>query len=262
MPILEITDGCGRCLPDAVGRTFAAMIFPQAEQARDHAEFVLRTHALGLREPHVVTDPQLLATIMNSRPHPLSPWGDQAGWRRGQLAGMQLAWLYSLRVQGRADASRRLVRHLVECLMTEIGEPCSEKPLNDAWSSHGPVAHLWAAWLLRGEQFRRFEYLGECVPPYGADEDFRLFIWQAEQIRQFAVDYNPTRTARLLHSGRGNDSSDFWELPPNWPPLAWHAAWPRIGNEIYRLTPRIEALLDRRGTTKSRPGGRPRKQVV
>jgi hypothetical protein len=255
MPILEITDGGGRCLPEAVCHTFAAMIFPQAEQTRDRAAFVLCTHAMGLRG-YILTDPHSLAAAVNARPHPLSLWGDRAIWRRGQLAGMQLAWIYSLQVQGRTDASRRLVRHLVECLMTEIGEPCSEKPLNDAWSSHGPAAHLWAAWMLRGEQFNRFEYLDPGVPPYTADEDFRLFIWQAEQIRRFAIRYNPTRTTKLLHAG------SFWELPPDWPQLAWHPSWPRIGSEIFRLTPRIEALLDQRGTTKPRRAGRPPKRRV
>lgn len=251
-PELPIVEG-GRIHPDLVPRVLGLMLWPNDELAQE--KFIVRVFSDaaandGLR---VNLDPNSMKLILSSPPHPLSPEGDPRVWRSGELAGMQLAWLFSMAMTGVAEPSRDKARKIVECVLLRDGQhACSEKILNDAWRDHGSVAHLWAAFVLRDHSFKKFDYLGEGVPPYTAFHDFVHFLLAAEQIRAFSEAYEPMKKAKL------KQAETMYRLP-FLPPIEWHAEWPPLGTSVFTRK-EAERFLEAAAHLGPRKGGRPPKQ--
>jgi hypothetical protein len=258
MASLDITDGNGRIRHDVFARILGVMLHPGANDGVVRESFVARCAAeCRARGMEVPFDDAMLRLVLEGEHHPLAPKGNPKPWRSGMLAGEQLAWLFSLVVGNAPNASMGRARYLVECGLSAERLPGAEKYLADAWRWHRSVAHLWAAYILRDETFHRFECLDDDTPPLSGRVDFIRFLWEAEQIRRFAVGYRPNSKVRLFE-GR----TEMWTLPEDMPAIAWHPGWPPLRIPIFAVTPEIQQRLSLYGCRHGPPAkriGRPPK---
>jgi hypothetical protein len=103
------------------------------------------------------------------------------------------------------------------------------------------VAHLWAAWMIRGGLFSQPEV------GYTGYDDFQSFLAEAEILRDWGQTWKPSRknSSPLL-------PADVWRVPDGWSPQDRKADWPNTGN--LRISTMPEEIM-----TKLKKRGRPRK---
>jgi hypothetical protein len=84
------------------------------------------------------------------------------------------------------------------------------------------VIHLWAAYILRGQQFP-----GDAAPGYTALDDIRIFVAEAMALLQWATSFKLDR--KKAEPTLDRNRVDFWVPSPDWSPPAFKAGWPRDG---------------------------------
>ena len=105
------------------------------------------------------------------------------------------------------------------------------------------VAHLWAAWSIRGGKIIQKPEVG-----YGASADFQMFLAEAEFLRRWGQTWRqPRATSESPLTGH------VWRVPHGWEPPAPQPGWPKTGM-IPVLT------LSKEFTAELKPTGRPRKK--
>src|SRR4051812_40518837 len=100
MPALPIIDHHGRVRTDGVLVAFAVMLFPGPHQEALRQSFIARCIVDAAAKPNgadaLLLDCGLLRRALDASPHPVSSQGNREPWRSGEIAGMQLAWMYSM----------------------------------------------------------------------------------------------------------------------------------------------------------------------
>ena len=104
------------------------------------------------------------------------------------------------------------------------------------------VAHLWAAWLLRGERF-----VTDLTVGYDGYYDFQSFLTEAEILRDFGQNWRPPRA-----KSEPPLPPEVWRVPEDWKPPMRRPNWPETGKIRIRELP--EDVL-----AQFRSAGRPRK---
>jgi hypothetical protein len=208
-------------------------------------------------------DPQLVRPLAHAPLHPLHPHGDLRPWLNGELAGAQLAWLYSLERAGVQGASRRMAKHVLEWVFDYHGLPGAQTTFDNAWRSHGSVAHLWAAFILREKQIREFPSLICRGVDHGDKADFARFLREAEVLQEFMLSYKPTRTTRLLGSGNSSGRQSVWLVPSGRHEVEWHPNFPPPNHRAFRITEKIRDFLNKfPNQPPQKKLGRPKREVV
>src|SRR5262249_24266552 len=84
------------------------------------------------------------------------------------------------------------------------------------------VIHLWAAYILRGQQFA-----GDAARGYTALYAIGIFVAEAMPLLQGATSFKLAgkKAEPTLDQGK----VDFWVPSSDWPPPAFQAGWPRDG---------------------------------
>lgn len=114
--------------------------------------------------------------------------------------------------------------------------------LKDIKTRFVSVAHLWAAWQIRGGKLKARTEVG-----YDLFADFQSFIEEAEALRKWGQDWTPARdkAGPIL-------PDDMWRVPKDWQPIARRHGWPDTGR-VPRLTLSEEQIAG------LKPAGRPGK---
>lgn len=103
------------------------------------------------------------------------------------------------------------------------------------------VAHLWAAWAIRGWQF-----FPNSADGYDGWTDFQFFLAEAEILRDWGQNWRRRRNAEPPLP------AEAWSVPDDWRPPERRPGWPMTG-AIPRMSLHADLLAG------LRPEGRPRK---
>jgi hypothetical protein len=238
MPILPLDH------PEPFAATLGVMLFPGTDdeplKARAFAtnwlvEPIRRLHEAG----HKISYEALLR-IATEGGHQLEGLDDR--WWGGTTTGELLKALWALFNTNPALTSWNNAVRIAELVASRAKARGSRSAQWDARRRFLSVAHLWAAWSIRGGRF-------EAHPDVGYDEyaDFQSFLTEAEVLRQWGQTWRPPRAISkpLL-------PPDVWHVPENWEPLMRQPGWPETGQ-----LPVLTLPKDLLATLK--PAGRPHK---
>lgn len=166
----------------------------------------------------------------------------QDRWWAGQATGEITKVLIALYQSDSKLASwKNAVGIVVKC--TGSGRGTGRSTFMKYRTRFGSVAHLWAAWRLRGGRFAADALSGNSLAI-----DFRRFVCEAERIRLWGQGFRPERA-----KSEPLFDCEMWTAPEEWlAPLAY-PQWP--GED---WVPPIEATPEQ--LQGLRPAGRPRKQ--
>ncbi len=103
------------------------------------------------------------------------------------------------------------------------------------------VAHLWAAWAIRGWQF-----FPDSANGYDGWTDFQFFLAEAEILRDWGQNWHRGRKAGPPLP------AEVWRVPDDWRPPERRPGWPMTG-AIPQMSLHADLLAG------LRPAGRPRK---
>jgi hypothetical protein len=218
--------------------TWGVMLFPEDEIKR-------RTYIARLWAGFYPTDEEakfgepiprsvLLSIMKAAVAAPIDEAEIKARYYEGMVAGEQLKVLVAIAQSQPKRASWNTASKLVE---RQTGR--SRAFLYRARSRYLPAAHLWAAYILRGQQFH-----GDNARGYTALDDVLVFVTEAMALLQWATSFKLDRKEAKPTLDR--NKVDFWVAPPDWPPPTPNAQWPRDGRVRVPTLP--EEWLRRVGT--------------
>lgn len=229
--------------PEPFAATLGVMLYPGADEREKAEGFAAHYLAGPLKEAmakDVLVDPQVFLQIATSGGVVLDDlhkcWQD--GRAMGEVFKIVIAlcgtdpnltsWNNAYILVGEHAG-----RHQTRAGLTR---------LKDIKTRFVSVAHLWAAWQIRGGKFIEQPETG-----YDFYADFQSFIEEAEALRQWGRNWTPARDKAdpLL-------PDDMWQAPKDWQPIARHSGWPDTGR-VHRLT------LSEEQTVGLRRAGRPEK---
>jgi len=166
---------------------------------------------------------------------PINKTEIKARYWQGMLAGEQLKVLAAIAQSLPKRASWNAASKLVS------GQTGSSRGvLYGARSTLLPVIHLWAAYILRGQQFA-----GDPARGYTALDDIGVFVTEAMALLQWGISFKLDRKG--AEPALDRSKVDFWVPPPDWSPPAFKAGWPRDGR---LAVPRLPEVWLRRVGTK------------
>lgn len=162
-------------------------------------------------------------------------------WRDGTAVGQIFKALFALYCTDPKLASWKSATRLASVTANTHGESGSRALLYKIREPLLPVAHLWAAWVIRGGRFQSMPEVG-----YQLEHDFQFFLNEAEGLRHWGQTWRPNR------SKAGPPlPAEVWRVPEGWSPPTRQAGWPMDVGRIRRMTLGTD-LLDRAGLR--RPG--------
>jgi hypothetical protein len=202
-------------------QTWGVMLFPEDELKR--RAYIARLWAgfyptyeeanLGEAVPRSV----LLSIMKAAAADPIDKAEIKARYYDGMVAGEQLKVLVAIAQSQPKRASWNTASKLVE---GRTGR--SRAFLYQARSRFLPVVHLWAAYILRGQQSH-----ADGAAGYTALDDVEVFITEAMALLQWGTSFKLDRKAAKPTLDR--NKVDFWVAPPDWLPPTPKAQWPRDG---------------------------------
>lgn len=216
MPILPLDH------PEPLAATLGVMLYPgddEASQKRARAfttQFLAKPlqifHDAGHRLPY----PEL-ARIASDAGVPLGDIEDR--WWEGSATGetFKLFWLLARTEPPRASWAN--ATKLAEAAAGRHKVPGARSALYEARRRYGSVAHLWAAWTIRGRQFQQDLSVG-----YGAWHDLQFFLAEAEYLRQWGRAWRPPRP-----NSKPPLPPNTWRVPDGWEPPEHQPNWPQSG---------------------------------
>lgn len=107
-----------------------------------------------------------------------------------------------------------------------------------------PVAHLWAAWCIRGREFTSHPDVG-----YDLVDDFQSFLTESEILREWGQVWKPKRAKSAPPL-----PNNVWRVPNYWRPPLRKPGWPPTGKVPHLALP--DKIL-----SELNPSGRPSKQT-
>ena len=231
--------------PEPFAATLGVMLYPgedDASQSRARAfasqylaEPLRRFHADGGALPY-----DALAQITCNSGVPLDDLKDR--WWDGITTGETFKFYFCLANSEPGLASWGNATKLLELAATKAKVSGSRTSFYEARSRCISVAHLWAAYCIRGRRFRADPSVG-----YEFWYDFEFFLAEAEYLSQWG---------RSWQAPRGTSepplSEDVWRLPEGWAPPEPQPGWPRAGGIPHIGIPDEDLV-------HLRPAGRPRK---
>lgn len=163
-------------------------------------------------------------------------------WLQGELAGHILRILFLLYHEDAQRTSWNSATAIVARIASQNRIRASRSTLYKYRDRFMTVAHLWAAWVMRGHS------LGQDLPDnIDAATDFQIFLAEAETIRNWGQEFVPA-----YKGAKPFLPDEVWQ-PPEWwkPPEA--ATWPRpVGSVLVNK-------LSEKDLQLVKPAGRPRR---
>src|SRR5260370_12921930 len=196
------------------------MLFPEdqlkrrAYIARLWAGFYPTDEEANLGEP---VPRSVLLSIMKAAVDPIDKAEIEARYYGGVVGGEEQKVVIAIEQRQPKRASWNTAAKLVE---RQTGK--SRAFLYRARSRYLPVIHLWAAYILRGQQVRGDDALG-----YTALDDVQVFVTEAMALLQWAIAFKLDRKAAQPTLDR--NKVDFWITPRDWLSPTPKAQWPRDG---------------------------------
>jgi hypothetical protein len=202
MPILPLDH------PEPFAATLGVMLYPGTDnddipKARAFVPHWLATPIRRCEEAgHKISRDVLLHIAMDAG-QPLDDLDKR--WWGGTATGELFKTLWALINTNRALATWNNAIKISELVAARSKTSGSRSTLWEARRRFLSVAHLWAAWAIRGGTF-------DTNPERGY-ADFQLFLAEAEILRDFGQTWRPARTNSepLL-------PIDIWKVPENWTP--------------------------------------------
>ena len=212
--------------------TLGVMIYPavcEQDEARSFAAMMLAEPVEALIEQGGKVSYQELFEIVTSRCFLHDDIQDR--YWAGRVTGELLKILFGLFQTDPKYATWENAISLLTDGAQKMKISGSRTKFMKAKSQFASVAHLWAAWRLRDEQWMHDEDVG-----YDAQTDFLMFIAESEIIRVWASSWKPER-----NKAESPLSGEFWTPPPDWKPPLHQALWPKTGR-IARYTLPAESI--------------------
>jgi hypothetical protein len=176
----------------------------------------------------------LLSIMKAAAAAPIEEAEIKARYYEGMVSGEQLKVLAAIAQSQPKRASWNIASKLVE---RQTGR--SRTFLYQARSRYLPVVHLWAAYILRGQQCH-----ADGARGYTALDDIEIFVTEAMALLQWGMSFRLDR--RKAKPTLDRNTVDFWVAPPDWSPPAPKVQWPRDGRVLVPTLP--EEWLRRIGT--------------
>lgn len=222
MPILPLTD------PEPFMATLGVMLYPgedAAERSKSKA-FAAQAMAEPLR--------QAIANGHDVRKEVLQKYATEGGevlddlrkrWKKGIWIGNLMKAWFALACSHPELASWSNVAIIGEKVAgANTGVLSTFKSFK---KSHGSVGHLWAAWVIRGEQLKPDEKVG-----YDALSDFQSFLAESEILRDWGQNWKHS-AANSPHPLPKNS----WQVPDDWQLEETKPGWPQRGCIPYLSLP-------------------------
>jgi hypothetical protein len=228
-PILEISDGQGNLVPDAIFRVIATMCYHddpgQRQRTFETLDLKARYDGAGPVSEDLLSLVQDLAVEAESTISGLAGSGHGI-WVAGDLLLLILsAATYSPRDASLARAIRVWCRdHALRRTVGGYYIPASERDVRAAWKRFKPVAHLCAALHVNFDPLE--------VEKSTLLTDLPSFLAIAEKYRVFGENHHPPggRTGSKPLARTTLDSLETWHLPPD-------LKLPTVETPIPTLTP-------------------------
>jgi len=168
-------------------------------------------------------------------------------WRDGTAIGQIFKAFFALYCTDPTLASWKSATKLATITASQHGESGSRALLYNIRRDFRSVAHLWAAWVIRGGRFQSNPEVG-----YQLDHDFQFFLNEAEGLRHWGQTWRPARS-----KAEPPLPEEVWRVPDGWSPPTRQPGWPMGVGRVREMTIH-EDLLARAGL---RGPGRPKKSA-
>ena len=240
MPILPFDH------PEPFAATLGVMLYPgtdgkDPDNARAFTAQYLAKPLQSFHEAGHTLPYHSLARIAQDAGQPLTDL--EKRWRGGTATGELFKALFVLANTNQALASWNNAVKIAELVARRTKSSGTRSHLWRERSQFLSVAHLWAAWCIRGGRFEEYPEVG-----YHGHDDFQSFLTEAEILRQWGQTWRPSRTKSTPPL-----PSDVWSVPDSWTPPNRQPGWPNTGM-IPGMTLPADLLA------KLRPAGRPRER--
>ena len=228
LPICRRTDGITH---EEMTAVYAVMLYPDDEIQREefsklmaHESVIEFARALDVLTSALPTSTVVLSSEMYRALVFDPPEGQTAEIarraRKGRMAAFQTRIVHSLAHHAPEHASRRKAAFLMERLADRANLPSGHKSqIDDAWSTFGCVAHLWAAYRCVEDPFLTIDEIG-----YTTEVNFHALLTRAESFRTWREDHiSPPRRKGAVPFFKPGAA---WRPPPNWDSPPWREEWP------------------------------------
>jgi hypothetical protein len=237
MPILPLDH------PEPFAATLGVMLYPAEAEAAKARAFAAQWLAVPLQHfdeaGHTLPYDALLRSAMHAG-ETLSDVDDRI-WC-GSAAGELFKALFALAGTKPELASWNNAVKIAELVAARTRASGARSAQWNAKSRFVTVAHLWAAWSIRGREFAT-----DPDTAYDGWVDFQSFLAEAEILRDFGQNWRPPRK-----NSKPPLPADVWRTNEGWKPLAREPNWPKTG-----MIPLLE--LPEEFLRELRPAGRPSK---
>lgn len=228
--------------------TLGVMLYPGEDEdsrrrARAYAAQFLAEPIRLFLEAGGTLAPEQLAQIHADAGVPLDDL--EARWRDGLATGELYKVFLLLAKTDPSRASWESAAKLVRRCAVEHDVSASRSLLRDICRRYRSVAHLWAAWCIRGRTIRPDLDVG-----YEGWDDFCYFLAESEMLREWGRTWRPNRA-----KAKPPLSGDAWRVPEGWAPPESQPGWPRRGG-IPDLTIPNDLLAGLRGPGRPRSAGK------
>ena len=239
MPVLPLDH------PEPFAATMGVMFYPGCDEEEKRKARAFAAHWLAMpvnrcsAAGHTVS-PEALHWIAVNGGEELPDREDrlQGGIEVGNLFKVLFALVYSNpRLASWNNAAK---------IMTLFASPPrrSRSSLWDMRKRFLSVAHLWAAWVIRGGKFSSRPGVG-----YDGFDDFQAFLTEAEILRRFGQEWRPARAKSTPPL-----PSEVWRVPESWTPPTRRDGWPQTGVVPHLSLPlHMIAALQPTGRPKAGP---------
>ena len=241
MPILPLDH------PEPFAAVVGTMLYPGTDDDERKRAAAFAAHYLAepvrlLKEEGGALSREDLERIVMDGGEPLGDL-DQP-WYEGTATGEIFKTLFALAHKDPKLASWDNAIKIAEKVAAGQKKPGSRTGLWNARSQFLSVAHLWAAWSIRGSRFK-------AQPEAGYDGwlDFQFFLAEAEILRRWGQTFQQPRA-----KADPPLPADVWRVPDGWAPPERLPGWPESGRvPVLTLPDELLAGLKR--------AGRPRKST-
>jgi hypothetical protein len=216
MPVLPLDS------PEPFAATLGVMLYPGTDELEKRKAAAFQTYWLA--EPirqltaagHMLPQDTLLHLVLHAGE--LLEDLDERWWQ-GTATGELLKTVFALYRTNPAAASWNNAVKLAERVAARTKTPGSNTMQWGARHRCLSVAHLWAAWCIRGGKFETRPELG-----YDGYADFQSFLTESEIIRHWAQSWLPAR-----ENSKPLLPPDLWHVGEDWHPPRRESGWPNTG---------------------------------
>ena len=229
--------------PDPFAATVGIMLYPLAEEAREARAFAAHLLAVPLKKFHAAGHKlsyDALGQIAEDGVF-LTKDFERRIWQ-GSATGELFKVYYALCCSNPELASWNHAIKVANSVASSEQARGGRTYRRDTKSGFITVAHLWAAWSIRGRQFATDPSVG-----YNGYEDFQSFLAETEILRDWGQYWRPNRAKSPTPL-----PAEVWRVLEGWIPPQCQEAWPPTGRvPILELAPSLLKGI--------RPAGRPRR---